>query len=137
MSPNKKFIIDTNILISGLLIKSSVSFKAIEKARDKGLLIFSEATFREFELVLFRKKFDRYLTEEERLQIIGKMYIEGVFEKVTTNLTISRDPKDDMFLNLAIDSKAFCIVTGDKDLLVLHPFEDIPILSPTDFLTTF
>jgi len=101
------------------------------------LLIFSEATFREFELVLFRKKFDRYLTEEERLQIIGKMYIEGVFEKVTTNLTISRDPKDDMFLNLAIDSKAFCIVTGDKDLLVLHPFEDIPILSPTDFLTTF
>ena len=137
MSPNKKFIIDTNILISGLLIKGSVSFKAIEKVRDEGLLIFSEATFREFELVLFRKKFDRYLTEEERLQIIGKMHIEGFFEKVNTNLTISRDPKDDMFLNLAVDSKSSCIVTGDKDLLVLHPFQGIPILSPADFLTTF
>src|ERR1700744_5092758 len=121
MSRTEKFVIDTNTLISSLLIRNSTSFKAMEKARSEGTLLFSDDTFREFEIVLLRKKFDRYFSEEERLQIIGKMSIEGIFETVTSTLQESRDPKDDMFLNLAIDAKASCIITGDKDLLVLHP----------------
>ncbi|MBS1529836.1 MAG: putative toxin-antitoxin system toxin component, PIN family [Bacteroidetes bacterium] len=137
MSRTEKFIIDTNILISSLLIKNSVSFQALEKARKKGVLLFSEATFHEFEMVLARKKFDKYLTEEERLQVIGKMYLEGVFQHVVSNEAISRDQNDDMFLNLAIESKAACIITGDKDLLVLHPFRNIPILTAADFLKLF
>ena len=72
MSPTKRFIIDTNTLISSLLIKDSVTFKAMEKARNIGSIIFSEETFLEFELVLFRKKFDRYFSKEERLQIVQK-----------------------------------------------------------------
>jgi hypothetical protein len=39
--------------------------------------------------------------------------------------------------SLALAIKADCIVTGDKDLLVLHPFREIPILTPADFLNTF
>ena len=80
MSRTEKFIVDTNILISSLLIKNSTSFKALEKARDTGALIFSEETFLEFELVLFRKKFDKYFSKEERLQIVEKMYAEATFE---------------------------------------------------------
>jgi putative PIN family toxin of toxin-antitoxin system len=137
MNKTEKFIIDTNTLICSLLIRDSTSFKALDKARANGILIFSEDTFLEFELVLFRKKFDRYFSKEERLQIIEKMYNEGVFEPVTSNQSVSRDPKDDKFLNLAIDAKASCIITGDKDLLVLHPFSKMPILSPADFLNNF
>src|ERR1700744_4526170 len=110
MSGTEKFIVDTNTLISSLLIRNSTSFKAMEKARSKGNLLFSDDTFREFELVLLRKKFDRYFSVEERLQIIWKMSAEGVFEVVTSNQQASRDPKDDMFLNLAIDVKASCII---------------------------
>jgi putative PIN family toxin of toxin-antitoxin system len=135
MSQAEKFIVDTNTLISSLLIKNSTSFKALEKARNKGTLIFSEETFLEFELVLFRRKFDKYFSKNERLQIIEKMHNEAVFEKVTSNHLASRDPKDDKFLHLAIDTKASCIVTGDKDLLVLHPFQGISILSAHDFIS--
>ena len=137
MSQTERFIIDTNILVSSFLIRNSVTFKAMETARSKGLLLFSEDTFLEFELVLFRQKFDKYFSKEERLQIVEKMHDEAFFVPVTSNIQLCRDPKDDKFLDLAIDSGASCIITGDKDLLVLHPFRDIPILSPAAFLDTF
>ncbi|HWZ15908.1 MAG TPA: putative toxin-antitoxin system toxin component, PIN family [Mucilaginibacter sp.] len=137
MSRTERFVIDTNMLLSSLFVRDSTTFKALEKARNKGELLFSEATFLEFELVLFRKKFDKYFSKEERLQIIEKIHNEAVFIPVTSNLQISRDSKDDKFLNLATDANASCIITGDKDLLVLHPFGNISILSPGDFLSTF
>ena len=45
-----------------------------------------------------------------------------------------RDLKDNKFLELAVEAKAQCVITGDKDLLVLNPFRGIPILTPADFL---
>ena len=39
-----------------------------------------------------------------------------------------RDPKDDKFLELAVNGSAEVIVTGDKDLLVLDPFRGISII---------
>jgi uncharacterized protein len=44
------------------------------------------------------------------------------------------DPKDDQFLELAKSADADCIITKDNDLLVLHPFEGIPILNGSHFL---
>ena len=44
------------------------------------------------------------------------------------------DPKDNKFLELAVAANASCLITGDNDLLVLHPFRNIPILNATDFL---
>lgn len=67
MTETKKFIVDTNILLSGLLVKNSIPSVAINKARQEGIIIFSENTFLEFESVLFRKKFDRYFSVDERL----------------------------------------------------------------------
>ena len=45
-----------------------------------------------------------------------------------------RDPKDDKFLELALDGQADLLVTGDEDLLALHPWRGIPILSPANYL---
>jgi putative PIN family toxin of toxin-antitoxin system len=53
---------------------------------------------------------------------------------VHTHLQFCRHSKDDKFLELAIDGRADVIITGDKDLLVLHPFRGIAILSPADYL---
>jgi putative PIN family toxin of toxin-antitoxin system len=74
-----------NTFISSLLLKNSTSFKALEKARESGIFLFSESTFRELELVLLRKKFDKYFSVEERLQIIERVYKEGTWVEVTEN----------------------------------------------------
>jgi len=47
-----------------------------------------------------------------------------------------RDPKDNKFLELAVAGEATHIVTGDSDLLVLNPFRDIAVLTPSEFLAT-
>ena len=34
----------------------------------------------------------------------------------------------------ALNGRADVLVTGDKDLLVLHPFAGIPIMTPAEYL---
>ncbi len=54
--------------------------------------------------------------------------------EVTQAITACRDPKDDKFLELAVSGRATHIVSGDQDLLALHPFAGIPIVTPGSFL---
>lgn len=131
------FVFDTNTLISAHLLPSSVSRRAYDKAFEKGILTFSKATFHEFMTTFSRPKFDRYQTLEDRLKMISLFERRGQLTEVKKLVTICRDPEDDMFLSLALTTKASCIVTGDPDLLVLHPFRRIPIFSPSDFLNKF
>ena len=49
-------------------------------------------------------------------------------------VTDCRDPKDNKFLESALSGKGSHIITGDSDLLVLHPFRGIAIVNPNSFL---
>ncbi|NJN72953.1 MAG: putative toxin-antitoxin system toxin component, PIN family [Limnothrix sp. RL_2_0] len=51
-----------------------------------------------------------------------------------TNTLVSRDPKDNKFLELAVDGNADYLITGDQDLLILHPFQKTQIITPAQFL---
>ena len=44
-----------------------------------------------------------------------------------------RDPKDDKFLEVAVNGEADLIMTGDKDLLALHPFRGMEIITPREY----
>jgi predicted nucleic acid-binding protein len=52
-------------------------------------------------------------------------------------VVLPRDAKDDKFLEVAINGNASVIVTSDDDLLVLHPFQTISIVTPRDFIDRF
>lgn len=49
-------------------------------------------------------------------------------------LAACRDPKDDKFLALAVHGGASLLITGDQDLLMLHPFAGMALLTPRAFL---
>lgn len=49
---------------------------------------------------------------------------------VTSPVKACRDPKDDKLLEVGVNGKADLIVTGDKDLLTLHPFRRVKISLP-------
>jgi len=53
-----RFVLDTNVVISALLLKHSVSRRAFDKARERGVFLISEATVQELNDVLKRKKLD-------------------------------------------------------------------------------
>jgi putative PIN family toxin of toxin-antitoxin system len=135
---NHKFIFDTNSLISAALLRTSINAKALNHALDIGRIAISEPVLVEFSGVIFRKKFDKYfLNDAERLEAISSVESNALifFPKVTVNAC--RDLNDNMILELAITAGASCIISGDQDLLILNPFNDIPILTAADFLKTF
>ena len=132
------FVFDTNILISAALIPSSINRQALDKALEFGKLAISKNTIEELLEVIFRKKFDKYFqNNEERLIFINKVEASSKLFSPEISIDKCRDPKDNKFLELAVWAKATCILTGDKDLLVMHPFRGIPILNSNDFLINF
>ena len=84
-----------------------------------------------------RPKFDRYVSNEIRQLFFEEVKALCLNVEITERVKLCRDSKDDMYLELALSGKADCIVTGDKDLLVLNPFENIPIITPLEFINRF
>ena len=60
--------------------------------------------------------------------------VSARWHDVVTRVVECRDPKDNKFLELAIDAHADTIVSGDSDLLCLHPWRSVAIVSPAAFL---
>jgi len=132
------FVFDTNTLISAALLQRSTSRKALLKAFDIGKLAISNETLSELVNVIFRKKFDAYfLDDSERWRITEELGTNSKIFIPNTSITDCRDPKDNKFLELAVATKASCIIIGDNDLLVLHLFRKIPILNASGFLKSF
>lgn len=133
--PNLRVILDTNLLISRALTPSSLTASAVRLIVDHCDLLASQATMDEFSQTLARVQSKGYVKQDEALMLITayKEMVEWV--PIIERVQRCRDPKDDKFLELALNGQADYIITGDKDLLVLHPFRDTEILTAKDFIT--
>ena len=127
-------VIDTNVLLSAVLYPDSIPQQALEVTLQRGYLLFSEQTKTEFQSVLMRSKFDRYLSQDERLIAVNAIFAAAIFVEVTVSINDCRDPKDNKFLEAAVSGHADFIISGDKDLTILHPYHGISILTPAQFL---
>ena len=110
---------------------------AVTKGLNEGRVIVSDDTLNELAGVLSRPKFDRYISIRDRqefFRLFGR-----VVEKVAIirKVQACRDPNDDKFLELAVNGNASIIITGDRYLLALHPFNSVQILTPGEYLAKF
>ncbi len=127
-------VIDTGVVVSALLKKDGTSRKAFLIAFQKFQPLFSFDTLAELEEVISRPKFNDLISSEDALSILELNATKGEMIDVISLIAECTDPKDDKFLNLALDGKADVIISRDPDLLVLHPFRGIPILNASDFI---
>jgi len=134
LHPSFKTVVDTNVLISRLLAPESAPARAVSHAVQHGRLLASNATLEELAEVLGRAKFDRYLTLGERQQFMRLLSRIVEMPSISHRFNQCRDPSDNKFLDLAVSGAADVIVTGDRDLLDLHPFREIPIMKPAAYL---
>jgi putative PIN family toxin of toxin-antitoxin system len=134
MAEPTRFVADTNIILSRLFFIDSVPARAMRRATAEYQLIVCSETLRELESVLSRPKFDIYLTLNERLQFFHRLHLSALHIEGVPAIAACRDPKDDKFLALALAGHASMILSGDQDLLVLHPFRGIDILAPRQYL---
>ena len=130
-----RIVIDTNVFVSRLLLPESVPGRAARRAIDSGTVLVSEDTLKGLADVLARPKLDTYVSLIARQQFFQELGQIADFVAIVQRIRACRDPKDDKFLELAVNGRAKLILTGDRDLLTLHPFQEITIQSPADYLT--
>ncbi len=78
--------------------------------------------------------FDKYVSEPKRLEFLLSLVEVAETVLVTQAINACRDPKDDKFLELAVAGHASHVVSGDADLLSLHPFQGISIVTAKMFI---
>ena len=133
MTTKRRVVIDTSVLISAALIEQGKPHATVFYVVEHENLLASSNTFHELETRLRRAKFLRYLRVEKREAYLRFIRERSRFIPITETITACRDPKDDILLELAVSGQADLILSSDNDLLVLHPFHDIPILKPAGF----
>lgn len=134
MGIDRRLVIDNNLWVSRLLMPGGTAAKAVDHGLAWGLPLMSQDTLLELSDVLARDKFDRYVSREDRQQFLR--LLGGIVRVVpiTRRIAACRDPKDDKFLDVALNGEARVILTGDRGLLALHPFHGIEIVGPAEFL---
>jgi putative PIN family toxin of toxin-antitoxin system len=129
---NKKIILDTNLWIS-FLISKRLDFIDDLLLKGKIKLIFSKELIEEFLTVVQKPKLKKYFTDNNIADLLRLFDKYGKLIEVSSNIEECRDYKDNFLLNLAVDSKADYLVTGDDDLLIIRKIKKTKIINWTDF----
>ncbi len=124
-------------IINAALSPRSASRTALQKALRNDILVYSDKTLKELYEKMHLSRFDKYLSFKQRMIFYYDYEMNAYPIMIRHTIKACRDPKDDKFLELAKSAFADCIVSKDEDLLVLHPFEGIPILNVSAFLNRF
>lgn len=134
MKDRKRVVLDTNTLVSGVLLSDSSPGKAVRKAVTEDRILMSEESLYELADVLSRKKFDRYVSVEDREEFVRVMLRVAEMIPIVSAVHECLDKADNRILEVAVNGDAELIVSGDSDLLVLNPFRGIPIMKPGDYV---
>jgi len=140
MSRGRRVVMDTSTLVSAALYTGSVPDQALSNALEFYDLCASVETLIELEQVLNRGKFDRYRDRESRRAFVAMIRRRSLLFAVDiADLSAvdppCRDPNDNRFLALARIAEADALVASDEDLLAMHPWRGMPIVTPAEFLS--
>lgn len=131
-------VADTNVLLRGLIKPTGPSGLVLRRLRTREwTILHTRPLLAEVGDVLSRPRIaTKYgLTPRETRALLRLVVLRGEAIVPSRQIQACRDPKDDKFLEAAWSGRADAIVSVDEDLLVLHPFEGIPIIGPAVFLT--
>jgi putative PIN family toxin of toxin-antitoxin system len=137
MARKQRVVVDTNVIVSSLLLADSAPQRALFVAQAKTDLLLSDDVVAELNAVLGRPAFDRYLDSATRQRFLHSLIACAHLVPITERVQACRDPRDDIFLELAVNGDADLIVSGDRDLLDMRSFRHVAILTPRQFLDRF
>jgi len=133
--PNQlRIILDTNWYVSATINRTSRRRLFSLLTNPKLTIVYSSDLIKEFEKVMARDKFKKYVRPNQIKRFIELVLTRLVEIEAKSIIQGSRDINDNYLLGLSVDSDADYLVTGDPDLLVLGNIERTIILNMADFL---
>ena len=131
-----KVVIDTNIIVSGLLTPYGTSAEIIRLILNSELtLCYDSRMYTEYYEVLNRPKFnfekEKISTVLKEIELTGELAIGIPLEKSLP------DPDDNMFFEIALASNAECIITGNLNHFPKDLCFSIPVFSPSIFVSYY
>lgn len=134
-----KAVLDTNVFVSSLLVKAGLPAQVLDAWRERRyLLVTSPAIIAEIRATLnyprIRRKYA--ITDEDVEQLVVLLEQDALVVPGDADVagSIPQDPADEMVLACAVEAQASAIVSGDRHLLDLNVYQDIPILTVRQFL---
>ena len=125
-----RIVFDTNVIVSAFITRGS-SFEVFEHCLSAHQNFISQHVRNEVETVLAKKFAFPAIRVEEVLRFLDNN-LESI-QASPLEVSVCRDPSDDLVLACAKAALADCLITGDEDLLILNEFEDTRIVKPSDF----
>jgi putative PIN family toxin of toxin-antitoxin system len=134
-----KVAVDASVIISAAF--GGKPLEAVVRALEDHEVYLSQPIERELQVVV--SALSKKLTKEQILFVqekIQQLLSLSMRISVSTQVVLSRDPKDDHYLSLCKEAKADFLITGDKDLLNISQ-EDLKengiscrMVTPVEFL---
>ena len=126
-----RVVLDTNVLIAAFVSRGGLCAKLLEHCVEAHEIVTSAGLLDEYQEKLVRKF--RLTPELADSNVALFRTLMVVVDPPPLAIPVCRDPDDDLVLATALTGGCACIVTGDKDLLVLGSYGAIQIKSPGDF----
>jgi putative PIN family toxin of toxin-antitoxin system len=130
----KRVVLDTNVLISGLLSPDNPPGQIIDGLRRERIqLTLDDRIFAEYSKVIWRPKFDRFIQPEEREWILD--YIFNHSQRLVSEISVNNlpDPKDAAFLEIAATAQV-PLVTGNLKHYPNEKRRGVKVLSPAEYI---
>mgnify|MGYP002076502266 CR=1 FL=1 len=133
MASKHRLVVDTNIIVSGLITTATPPARILDAVQGKKIiLLISDEVVVEYLRVLEYPHIRKYKKiTDEVIRDLTSLFVEDTERiEILSSIKKSKDPDDDKFLSLAVEGKADFLITGDKaDLLSLKEIEHIPIIT--------
>lgn len=113
MRTEARVVVDTNVLVSALLILDSVPSRCLKQIMRLEALVVSEELLAEYQDVLLRPKFDAYSARENRESLLEGIALKAEFTEVRERFNIAT-PRMTSFWRrpLRLGPTASCLATG-------------------------
>jgi len=134
-----RVVLDTNVFVSSLLVRAGPPAQVLDAWRVRRyLLVVSPAIVAEVQATLRYPRIQRKyaITEDDVKQLTELLEQDALMVPGNAGVagTIPKDPTDEIVLACALDGQADLIVSGDRHLLDLEVYQNIPILTVREFL---
>ena len=135
----QKIIIDTNVLVSGLIQRSFPYFILYHIVLENRVEVcISDSLFEEYIIVLNRPKFAKYPDFINKAELVlSQIEMKATKFHPTQQINIIEDNADNRLLELAVTSKADFIITGNTNDFTMSYFEGTKIITPKEYWDYF